>query len=730
MRLLTELKRRNVIRVGAAYIVTSWLLIQVAETIFPLFGFGDAPARIVVIVLAIGFIPALIVSWAFELTPEGLKREGAASEAQPSPAGEHKTFDRLIMVVLALALGYFAFDKFVLDPARDAAREARIAEQARSEAIIGSYGQNSLAVLPFVNMSNDAGNEYFSDGVAEEVLNLLAKIPDLRVISRSSSFAFRGKDMDIPSIAERLNVAMVLEGSVRRYGDQVRITAQLIEAGSDTHLWSDTYERKLENVFAIQDEISAAIVESLQDVIDLQVAEAPTMTATTSTEAHDAYLRGRYLMAKREMAGAVSEFQKAISLEPDYALAHAQLAIAYQLGYLGITFTEMAEKATPHVEKAMELGPSLAETHAAAGNLALTWENNLEALEHFENALRINPNYADVYIWMANTLDWSLGRYAEAFALREKAVKIDPLSITALFNYASALMARGRNAEAERELEKLALLAPDVHAEFESGVLLGKGEWASATLGRLASHQSAQADLSWLVFPLTVMGLEKEAIAAGAARRPSLLIALGKPQQAVATAQAYLERDPLADWARSGVGLSLAAAGEFAEARPYLEALWQKYGIVFQGPRFNIHHATALIAVYRAAGEEGKVVELIDGIRDNVRRYAEAGISGSSGQAGPVYEDGLVRLMSGDDHQGIELITRAVQAGYVIPPGVAYLEFLYDHPGFAAIRAFQEERQSREREKFLDVVCSDNTYSASWRPEDGTCERYVSEDDS
>ena len=257
MSFLKELKRRNVLRVGAAYVVGSWLLIQVAETIFPLFGYGDTPARMVVIVLAIAFIPSLIFSWAFEITPEGLKRDADVDRDLSVIQTTGKKLDRIILVVLALALAYFAFDKFVLDPARDAVELATATQEAhqegRSEALVDSYGDKSIAVLPFVNMSSDPEQEYFSDGISEELLNLLAKIPELRVISRSSSFAFKGGKIDIPTVAKKLNVAHVLEGSVRKAGNQVRITAQLIDARTDTHLWSETYDRELANIFAVQD---------------------------------------------------------------------------------------------------------------------------------------------------------------------------------------------------------------------------------------------------------------------------------------------------------------------------------------------------------------------------------------------------------------------------------------------------------------------------------------------
>ena len=234
MSLFNELKRRNVLRVAAGYIVTSWLVIQVVETIFPAFGFGDAAIRVVVIFFAAAFVPVLILTWVFEWTPQGFRKDSAVDHAQPARASAQRAFDRVVMVILALAVGFFAFDKFVLDPARDAEKFETAREEGRTEAVIKAYGDKSIAVIPFVNLSSDPEQEFFADGVAEEVLNLLARIPELRVISRSSSFTFRGDELEIPEIARRLNVAHILEGSVRKAGNRIRITAQLIEASSDT----------------------------------------------------------------------------------------------------------------------------------------------------------------------------------------------------------------------------------------------------------------------------------------------------------------------------------------------------------------------------------------------------------------------------------------------------------------------------------------------------------------
>jgi len=721
MSFFGELKRRNVIRVGAAYVVAAWLLIQVVETIFPAFGFGDAAVRTAVIVLAIGFPLFLIFAWLFQLTPEGLKLDRDVDRSVPVLPHAGKKLDRAIIVVLAIALGYFAIDKFVIDPARDAAREVEITERARTEAIIDSFGENSLAVLPFVNMSNDVENEYFSDGVAEEVLNLLAKIPDLRVISRSSSFSFRGKDIDIPSIAEQLNAALVLEGSVRRYGNQVRITAQLIEARSDTHLWSETYERELVDVFAIQDEISAAIVESLRNTINLEVEEAPRTNAAVNTEAHDAYLRGRYLLAQRDVGGAAREFEKAISLDPDYALAHAQLAIAYWLGG--------DDRAPAHVERAMALDPSIAEAHAAAGVVSWNEEDFQGALRHFEKAIQINPSYVDVYTWMANMLDFGLGRYAEANAMRERAVQLDPLSWPARVNYFVTLISTDRLTEADRELEKLATLAPAEYAAHRGIRLSQGGHWANFALGLLdalkISPDSGRFRFA-LAYSFAAIGLEEEALAVREEADPDLLRWLGMPRRAVAAAEANLAEDPVSSGDHASIGLALASAGEFARARPHLEASWQECGGRITVTCFSADHAAALIAVREAAGEEDNVADLLAAIRDNVRRHREAGIV-TSDTVSPDYEDGLASFLEGDDQRGLALIARAVEDGYFITPREAYLQSLYEHPDFAAIRAMQEARQARERGKFLAIVCSDNPYAAVWQPAEGTCERFAAE---
>jgi len=259
MSILRELQRRNVLRVAAGYVALSWLIVQVMDTLAEAFSFTGDHIRMAVIVLAVGFIPAMIISWAFELTPEGLKRDADVRHDTLAAKASKQRLDRFVMAALALAVAYFVIDELLIEP-----RQGPV-----------TVSERSIAVLPFVNMSSDPEQEYFSDGISEELLNLLARIPELRVISRSSAFSYKGKDVNVPDVARELNVAHVLEGSVRKAGNTIRITAQLIHGPTDEHVWSETWDRELVDIFAIQDEIAANVVERLR--LEL-LGEVPTKT--------------------------------------------------------------------------------------------------------------------------------------------------------------------------------------------------------------------------------------------------------------------------------------------------------------------------------------------------------------------------------------------------------------------------------------------------------------------
>ena len=459
--IFAELKRRNVLRVGAAYVVAAWLLIQVAETIFPLFGFGDGPARIVVVVLAVGFIPVLIFAWAFELTPEGLKKDKEVDRSESITPQTGRKLDRMIMVVLALALGYFAFDKFVLSESREATMVESARQAGRSEALVESYGDNSIAVLPFVNMSSDAEQEYFSDGISEELLNLLAGIPELRVISRSSAFSYKGKDIKLAQVAEELNVAHILEGSVRKAGNRIRITAQLIEARSDTHLWSETYDRTLDDIFAVQDEISQAVVDELRIRL---VGEAPR-AQVVDPKAYALVLKARYFFAKwgkDNFEKSLVALEQALAIEPEYAEAWSMMSTVYlnqvRYGYLnrdqGLVLAREAN------DSGLAIDPNLPRAWA---NLSHIREANFDwagAEAASNKALELAPRNPAVLNRAANLYN-VLGRHEKALAFYRRILSDDPLSLFAHFNSANVLDRMGKLKEAVVEFKRHLELNPE-----------------------------------------------------------------------------------------------------------------------------------------------------------------------------------------------------------------------------------------------------------------------------
>ena len=723
MSIVQELKRRNVFRVAIAYVIIAWLILQIGDTLGPALRLPEAVNTALAFFLILGFPLAIFFAWAFELTPEGLKKEKDVDRSQSITHITGRKIDYFVIAALVLALGFFAFDKFALGPSRQAA------EPGTTEA-----ADKSIAVLAFVNMSDDAGNEYFSDGISEELLNVLAKIPGLRVAARTSSFQFKGENRDIIDIGKQLNVAMVLEGSVRKAGLQLRITAQLVDARSGFHLWSETYDRKLEDIFTVQDEISAAIVNALKEHLGFQVEAAPTAISAANTDAHDAYLRGRYLVAQRTVAsveGAVREFEKAIALDPDYALAHAELATAtlHLAHYDALTLDEAIATATLHAERAIALDPTLAEAHAAKGYLSWRQENPEEALTHFRQAIQINPNYSDVYNWMAGVLNEDIGRYNEGIAAFEMAVRLNPLSMPAIVNYVRNLIVRNRLAEADRELEKLASIAPSSYAIVRGERTSLGGKWTNAVLGNLDAwriNPENTRSKNGLVWYFAMLGLEKEALAISEDPLPDILRLLGKHADAVTTAEARLTQAPISLWDRIDLGLALAGAGEYARARPILENLWRRSGgKVLRYGFFDTTSAAALIAIRRDAGEEAEVGELVAAIRDNVRRYHAAGMIVTTQIFSVNYDEGLAAYLAGERERGLALIAKAVENGYFVPPGEYYLQALYDDPGFAPIRARQDARQVRERQKFLNVVCNDNPYVAVWQPGEGTCEQFA-----
>jgi adenylate cyclase len=425
--LFNELKRRNVLRVGAAYVLASWLLIQVTETIFPLFGFDDAPARIVVIVLAISFLPALIFAWAFEMTPDGLKKESDVDRSHSISPHTGKKLDRMIMVALALALGYFAFDKFVLSASREATMVEVARQEGRTEALADTI-EPSIAVLPFVNMSNDPDQEYFSDGISEEVLNLLVQVEGLKVASRTSSFTYKGENLDIPEIAAELKVNHILEGSVRKVGSRLRITAQLIETRNDRHLWSESFDRDMSDIFQIQEDIANAIVTALTSELGIGLQAVDLGSATSDIDAYDLYLEARELfIARKNLPKSWQLLEQATQLDPQFARAWEALAAVHSVApsWLpgdGIRHLELSLAAA---YKALELDPELSMAYAVIGMAhETTGEGYSGAIRNLSKAIENNSKNATAWLWRGIKLN-EMGYRRKAVTDFEQCLAVD-----------------------------------------------------------------------------------------------------------------------------------------------------------------------------------------------------------------------------------------------------------------------------------------------------------------
>lgn len=482
---IEELRRRRVFRVVVLYAIAGWIVIEVASTILPGLNLPDWTITLVIVLVALGFIVAIMLAWAFDLGSDGIHRtpaeppqaEPLVTTPEPTPAARR---------VVPAEVDPPALDAVTTPPTSN--REDRRDDR------------RSIAVLPFENMSGDAENEYFSDGIAEEILNLLVKLPQIRVASRTSSFVFKGQKVDIPQVAEKLNVGTVLEGSVRRAGDRVRITAQLIEVATDSHLWSETYDRELKDVFAIQDDIARSIVAALEVTLTPRDRRALQYVATENTQAYDYYLRGRryfYEFTRRQFHNAIRMFRKAIDQDPNYALAYAGMADAYSLLYQWADSSEEnIRRASEASIKAITLDPDSAEANSARGTALAISGKHEEAERAYETAILLNPAQWESYFFYGRDC-LAQGKFEKAARLFSEAARLNPDDYQAPGFLAMAYEQLGRDAEKEKTnelfletIEKYIDLHPDdsralafgAYALAETGNVERARDWAARAL--------------------------------------------------------------------------------------------------------------------------------------------------------------------------------------------------------------------------------------------------------
>src|SRR5438105_6153976 len=471
MNFFAELKRRNVYKVAVAYSVVGWLVIQVTATIVPALHLPDGLTTAVVVLILVGFPVALVIAWAFEMTPEGMKRTENLSPDEVIPQWSKKKFAALIIGVAAIAAGLLVFQTL---------RSSRSTITATADA-------KSIAVLPFVNMSADKNDEYLSDGMTEELINVLSKMPGLRVPGRTSCFAFKGKNEEdiFRKVGDQLHVGMVLEGRVRKAGDKLRVTAQLINVSDGYHLWSKDYDGDVKDILNFQSNVAEQVVQALQVQLGTQAARALSKKPTENAEAYRLYLLGRYHFAKFTRVGwtkAIQYFQQALQIDPAYTLAYCGLADTY--GWAGgqtLPGREAWTKEMEYAEKALALDPNLAEAHLAMGTALFSVLNPHASEKELDRAVELNPNLAlayDQYGWTFS----EMGRFDEAITAEKKALELDPLSTFLNTDFAFFLYWARRYEDATTQIRKTLVLDSNnalAHSIF-GWCLIWKGNKADA----------------------------------------------------------------------------------------------------------------------------------------------------------------------------------------------------------------------------------------------------------
>ncbi len=506
-----ELKRRNVIRAALLYIGVIWALSQGIAQLLPVFDVPNWVVRWLIIAGVVGFPFWLAFAWFYEFTPEGLKRESEIEPSDSITAHTSKKLDRWIFAVMGLAIVLLVTDRLVLTPHREAALRAELSEQAKHGALAAAIPEietdPSIAVLPLANLSSDKEQEYFSDGITDELLSLLAQVPELRVIARTSSFSFKGKDTPVPEIARALNVAALLEGSVRKAGDTVRISVELVRARDSKQIWSQSYERKLDDIFKIQDEIAAAVVAQLK----LKLLGALPTAKPVDGDAYALFLQARAIARQGSAEAfrqAITLYQQAVVADPSQAAAWTGLAEVYctqAYQYLR-PVDESIRLAREAVERALASDPRHAPALARLAWIAIFHERDMAAAaRHLERALALDPGNADV-VAIAAMLARRLGRFEQAIAI-DRHLSHDPVSPTAWDDLGYALLYAGHRDEAVAAFRKVLQLSPSFVGEHQNLAVLLAGEGdATGAMSEAQAESDAQSRLYALVAAHFVLG--------------------------------------------------------------------------------------------------------------------------------------------------------------------------------------------------------------------------------
>jgi TolB-like protein/Flp pilus assembly protein TadD len=500
-----ELRRRNVYKVAVAYAIVGWLVVQIATQVFPFFEIPNWAVRLVVLLIIVGFPIALVIAWAFELTPEGIKR---TEDVDPVAQARTKSRAWIFVVIIAavLSVGLFTLGRYGF----------RAGSSSTSE-----LSAKSIAVLPFDNLSRDPDNAYFAEGVQDEILTRLAKVADLKVISRTSTQRFKSAPSDLRDIAKQLGVMNVLEGSVQKANDQVRVNVQLINAMTDAHLWADTYDRKLIDIFSVESEIAKTIADTLQAKLSGSEKTAILKRPTENSEAHDLYLQGRFFWNKRTAADlrkSIDCFNQAIAKDPNYALAYAGLAQTWSIlaAHNGGAPVDCYPQADAAAGKALALDNTLSDAVAALASTKASYNFDYAgAKQEYERAIQLNPNDATAHHWFGAEVLAATGEQARELAELKRALELDPLSRIIQTNLGIAYLHNGRTDEAIAHFRKaIELDGTFYYAQRSYGLALelqGKIPEAISYYEKAAALTDAPIELGMLGRIYGIVGRKDEA---------------------------------------------------------------------------------------------------------------------------------------------------------------------------------------------------------------------------
>ncbi|MEO6263426.1 MAG: tetratricopeptide repeat protein [Luteimonas sp.] len=490
MSLIAELKRRKVFRIGAAYLVIAWLSVQAVSIGFPAFDAPPWALRVFILIALLGFPIALVMTWVFDVTPEGVRLDTGT-------AGSKRMYG-IAALLIVLALGWYFYGQ----------PSFRKGDAATSASVVAA-DPNSIAVLPFANMSGKSDEDYFSDGMTEELLNVLAKVPQLKVVARTSVFQFKGKGGDVREIGRKLGVTHIVEGSVRRDGQEVRITAQLVRVSDGFHVWSETYDRKLEGVFALQDDIAQHIGVALKQ--SLGVATPVAARAPIDSEAYDEYLQGRALLRQRkDLPSSIAHFKAAVAKAPEFAAGWSSLSLADDVSVWWVKNmdsrqqVESLRQAAAAAERAAALDPDAAATEHALANVARARFQYADAERHYLRAMQLDPSYPDVREDYAELL-FEVGRVEDSARAARQLVTLDPYFIVGWVRVLHAAIALDMRADVEESVRQLHVLAPGnfigKFGSFDYALAYGRVDETRAALAELATRSPQDATIARQLLP-------------------------------------------------------------------------------------------------------------------------------------------------------------------------------------------------------------------------------------